>query len=137
MHFLFIDPDVDIGPAIRHLDEVRAEVPIFFEILVLGIGFAEISRSLAGWTAPAGANPADGPLANLPEDTPFRRLEDKYYPGDIGFDPAGLKPTDPSEFAEMATKELQNGRLAMLGTASLFAAHFYPGSVPLLNSATI
>ena len=55
-------------------------MPIFFEILVLGIGFAEISRSLAGWTAPAGANPADGPLANLPEDTPFRRLEDKYYP---------------------------------------------------------
>merc|ERR1711924_411082 len=68
-----------------------AEVPIFFEILVLGIGFAEISRSLAGWTAPAGSNPADGPLANLPDDTPFRRLEDKYYPGDIGFDPAGLK----------------------------------------------
>merc|ERR1719337_498553 len=80
--------DKDIGPAIRHLDEVRAEVPIFFEILVLGIGFAEISRSLAGWTAPAGSNPADGPLANLPADTPFRRLEDKYYPGDIGFDPA-------------------------------------------------
>merc|ERR1711924_538100 len=47
-----------------------------FEILVLGIGFAEISRSLAGWTAPAGSNPADGPLANLPDDTPFRRLED-------------------------------------------------------------
>ena len=90
-HFLFVEPDKDIGPAIRHLDEVRAEVPIFFEILVLGIGFAEISRSLAGWTAPAGSNPADGPLANLPDDTPFRRLEDKYYPGDIGFDPAGLQ----------------------------------------------
>ena len=98
-HPLFRLGDKDIGPAIRHLDEVRAEVPIFFEILVLGIGFAEISRSLAGWTAPAGANPADGPLANLPADTPFRRLEDKYYPGDIGFDPAGLKPSDPKEFA--------------------------------------
>ena len=73
-HPLFRLGDKDIGPAIRHLDEVRAEVPIFFEILVLGIGFAEISRSLAGWTAPAGANPADGPLANLPEDTPFRRI---------------------------------------------------------------
>ena len=98
-HPLFRLGDKDIGPAIRHLDEVRAEVPIFFEILVLGIGFAEISRSLAGWTAPAGSNPADGPLANLPADTPFRRLEDKYYPGDIGFDPAGLKPSDPKEFA--------------------------------------
>ena len=73
-HPLFRLGDKDIGPAIRHLDEVRAEVPIFFEILVLGIGFAEISRSLAGWTAPAGSNPADGPLANLPADTPFRRI---------------------------------------------------------------
>merc|ERR1719355_445542 len=34
-HPLFRLGDKDIGPAIRHLDEVRAEVPIFFEILVL------------------------------------------------------------------------------------------------------
>ena len=161
-HPLFRLGDKDIGPAIRHLDEVRAEVPIFFEILVLGIGFAEISRSLAGWTAPAGANPADGPLANLPADTPFRRLEDKYYPGDIGFDPAGLKPSDPKEFAvrcprptpfffffsldgvdvavresrvsrasfppqEMATKELQNGRLAMIAVAGFFLQELVNG----------
>merc|ERR1719238_2649761 len=78
-------------------------------------------------STPAGANPADGPLANLPEDTPFRRLEDKYYPGDIGFDPAGLKPTDPSEFAEMATKELQNGRLAMIAVAGFFLQELVNG----------
>ena len=30
--------------------------------------------------------------------------------GDCGFDPLGLKPTDPKEFAEMQTKELNNGR---------------------------
>ena len=126
-HPLFRLGDKDIGPAIRHLDEVRAEVPIFFEILVLGIGFAEISRSLAGWTAPAGSNPADGPLANLPADTPFRRLEDKYYPGDIGFDPAGLKPSDPKEFAETWPASLSfrferapGGRLAMIAVAGFF-----------------
>ena len=44
---------------------------------------------------------------------------------------------DKAKFLAQQNKELQNGRLAMLGTASLFAAHFYPGSVPLLNSATI
>merc|ERR1711924_29375 len=44
---------------------------------------------------------------------------------------------DPAKFKAQQTKELQNGRLAMLGTASLFAAHFYPGSVPLLAKVNI
>ena len=30
--------------------------------------------------------------------------------GDIGFDPLGLKPTDADKFAQIQTKELQNGR---------------------------
>ena len=46
-------------------------------------------------------------------------LRDSYYPGDIGFDPLGLKPTDPLQFQVMQTKELQNGRLAMLGWAGM------------------
>ena len=36
-----------------------------------------------------------------------------------GFDPMGLKPTDPQEFAEMQTKELNNGRLAMIAIAGM------------------
>ena len=51
----------------------------------------------------------------------------RYYPGDIGFDPAGLKPTDPTEFAEMATKELQNGRLAMIAIAGFVAQELVNG----------
>ena len=39
--------------------------------------------------------------------------------GDLGFDPMGLKPTDPKEFAEMQTKELNNGRLAMIAIAGM------------------
>jgi len=46
-------------------------------------------------------------------------LKNNYYPGDIGFDPLGLKPTDPKEFAEMQTKELNNGRLAMLAAIGM------------------
>merc|ERR1711924_29319 len=48
-------------------------------------------------------------------------LNENYYPGDVGFDPLGLKPTDKAEFDEMATKELQNGRLAMLAAAGFIA----------------
>ena len=33
-----------------------------------------------------------------------------HEPGDLKWDPAGLKPTNPIEFNEMATKELNNGR---------------------------
>ena len=39
--------------------------------------------------------------------------------GDLGFDPMGLKPTDPKELAEMQTKELNNGRLAMIAIAGM------------------
>jgi hypothetical protein len=36
-----------------------------------------------------------------------------------GFDPLGLAPTDNDSFAVMQTKELNNGRLAMIGTAGM------------------
>jgi len=42
-----------------------------------------------------------------------------HAPGDLGFDPLGLKPTDPAELAEMQTKELNNGRLAMIAIAGM------------------
>ena len=43
-HFLFVEPDKDIGPAIRHLDEVRAVNPVFFEGLTFTIALAELYR---------------------------------------------------------------------------------------------
>ena len=42
-----------------------------------------------------------------------------HQAGDLGFDPMGLKPTDAKEFAEMQTKELNNGRLAMIAIAGM------------------
>jgi hypothetical protein len=47
------------------------------------------------------------------------RLLDGYYPGDIGFDPLGLKPKTEEAFNVMVTKELQNGRLAMFGASGM------------------
>lgn len=69
-HPLFNTGARDIGPAIRHLDEVRAVVPIFFEILTIVVGAFEFNRALVGWTAP------DKVL-----DTGLT-LKEEYYPGD-------------------------------------------------------
>ena len=54
-------------------------------------------------------------------------MSDDHYPGDIGFDPLGLKPEDPEEFNTMVTKELQHGRLAMLATAGFMAQELTDG----------
>jgi hypothetical protein len=40
---------------------------------------------------------------------------------DTEFDPLGLKPTDPEELKQLQTKELNNGRLAMLAAAGMVA----------------
>merc|ERR1712023_125199 len=104
------------GPAIRHLDQVRVVAPAFFEILALGIGIAELYRASYGWVSPQNIQKYFG--GELTED---------YYPGDIGFDPAGLKPTDPTEFAEMQSKELSHGRAAMLAIAGFVAQELVDG----------
>ena len=132
VHFLFVDPVKDIGPAIRHLDEVRAVNPWFFEVLTFTIALAEARRSTVGWRSPfkPGVTAALEPGFGT-KFTPGS-LQDSYYPGDIGFDPLGLKPTGAAEFAEMQTKELQNGRLAMLAIAGAVAQELVDGK-PLFS----
>merc|ERR1719460_2808761 len=46
-------------------------------------------------------------------------IRSDHVAGDFGFDPLGLKPTDPAELIEMQNKELNNGRLAMLAIAGM------------------
>lgn len=120
-HPLFQTGYKDIGPAIRHLDEVRAAAPAFFEILAVAIGACELYRALKGWEFPT----------NVSEKGTV--LKEDYYPGDIGFDLFGLKPEDPEEFAKMQTKELQNGRLAMLGVAGIVAQELINGKEIFVN----
>ena len=88
-----------------------SQVPVGYTLLLVGaIGFGELYRAKTGWVDPADAR----------YDQPGQ-LKADYYPGDIGFDPLGLKPEDQEEYDIMQTKELQNGRLAMLGAAGMLA----------------
>jgi Chlorophyll A-B binding protein len=101
------------GPAITHL----AQVPVLFWVmLTVAIGASEQNRAEHGWVDPA----------DVPVDQPGL-LKSDYVPGNLGFDPMRLKPDDPTEYAEMQTKELQNGCLAMLATAGFMAQELVNG----------
>jgi len=54
-------------------------------------------------------------------------IRDDHEPGDFGFDPLGLKPKKPDELKEMQTKELNNGRLAMIAIAGMVAQELATG----------
>jgi hypothetical protein len=54
-------------------------------------------------------------------------IKESHMPGDLGYDPLGLKPSDPKAFVEMQTKELNNGRLAMIGVAGMIAQELATG----------
>jgi hypothetical protein len=101
------------GPAITHLAQVPGP---FWTLLVIFIANAELRRARIGWVEPS----------NVPVDEPGL-LRSSYSPGDIGFDPLNLKPSDPAELRELQTKELQNGRLAMLAAAGFMAQELVDG----------
>ena len=46
-------------------------------------------------------------------------IRSDYRSGDLGWDPLGLKPEDAAGLADMQTKEINNGRLAMIGIAGM------------------
>jgi len=55
------------------------------------------------------------------------RMKTDRQPGELGFDPLGLKPQNYNEFKEMQTKELNNGRLAMIAAAGMIAQEIATG----------
>lgn len=101
----FVNFDGSItGPAIYQFQQVRQG---FWEPLLICIGLAESYRVALGWATPVGNG--------------FNSLKDEYNPGELGFDPLGLKPSDPAAYKELQTKELNNGRLAMIAIAAFVA----------------
>ena len=81
---------------------MRIVAPIFFDILGFTIALSELYRSLVGWVPPPKIEKYFGGELNV-----------GYYPGDIGFDPLGLKPTEPTEVNEDCGVRIS--RVACLG----------------------
>ena len=90
----------DGGPAIEQIPQL----PVWlWGVMLAGIGAAEQVRIAKGFQK-----------LDPETQTASRTLREGYYPGDIGFDPLGLKPEDPAEFRLMQEKELSHCRLAMI-----------------------
>ncbi|CAM9638762.1 unnamed protein product [Discosporangium mesarthrocarpum] len=104
-HPLFLGPDY-IGPAVDHFQEITARFPAFWVAATTGIAFIEYQAITQGW-------------GEVDSTTGTGNLKPEYTPGDLGFDPLGLNPEDPEALKTMQTKELNNGRLAMIGVAGM------------------
>jgi len=97
----------DGGPAI---DQIPALPPWVWVVMIGGIGATEAYRINVGFRE-LDADKAKAETA----------LKPGYYPGDLGFDPLGLSPEDPTEFREMQEKELAHARLGMIAAAGFLA----------------
>lgn len=100
-------PTIFYGTDVHHTiaNNQLAELPNGLLLpLFLGINFAEAYRATKGWVEPGSKS--------------LFTIREYYYPGDLGFDPLGLKPSDTAKaFSDMQEGELNNGRLAMLAAA--------------------
>ena len=79
--------------------------------------------TILGGIAPA----IDGGIVAEQNESRLFRIKEDHLPGDLGFDPLGLKPTNDKDLKSMASKELNNGRLAMIGIAGMVAQELVSG----------
>jgi len=101
------------GPAINHFQQMPDG---FWTGLVFAIACAEGYRLTYGWSSPT---------------TGLWTLREGYAPGDLGFDPLGLKPSNAKELETRQTKELNNGRMAMIALAGVIAQELVTGEKAL------
>jgi hypothetical protein len=91
----------------------------FWVAVSLAIAIPEVAASIPTFNTPTDKGDyIDGYTFTMKTDR---------IPGDLGYDPLGLKPSDPQEFIEMQNKEINNGRLAMIATAGMIAQELVNG----------
>jgi len=100
------------------LDQAQQVPLLLTSTIAMAISFAEIYRIKRGWVSADYKTPASELLA----------LKPNYKPGNLGFDPLKLLPTDPVAQKQMEEKELNNGRLSMIAVAGLVGQELATGS---------
>ena len=113
------------GPAIYQFQMADDQFSYFWVGVLFFIALIEGQNILTGWENPQETN------SRRPQG--IAQLKEDYINGDLGFDPLGLTPTDSDEFDALRTKELNNGRLAMLAVAGIVAQELVNGKGVLEN----
>jgi len=105
--FFNLYPEVTSGTGILQIYQVPGVFWVSFFAAAFAIETSRVQRAIV-----------DPTTASKEEIGKYRT---DYIPGDLGFDPLGLKSDDPEVFKSKQTKELQNGRLAMLAVSGFLA----------------
>jgi len=114
---IFFGSDIT-GPAIYHFQQAEYVLSAFAPNVV-GLALAiEGYNIINGWQS------VDETFA---DPSGLAGLRTTYVNGDLNFDPLGLKPKNPSDLKTISTKELNNGRLAMLAVAGIVAQELVTG----------
>lgn len=114
------------GPAIYQFQQADKINTYLWVFVLFGIALVEALNISRGWESPE-------ETAVRGSTSPVAELKENYVNGDLGFDPLGLKPSDPKEFDLLRTKEINNGRLAMLAVAGIVAQELVNGKGVLQN----
>jgi len=108
--------DEIVGPAIYQFQEADAISGFGFAAFIIGL-----IAAIEGYNISNGWETSEQTAARDPNGKTGALLAPGYINGDLGFDPLALKPKDAQAFKNIQTKEINNGRLAMV---FLFAVYF-------------
>jgi len=97
------------------------ETPLekFWYLVSIAIALPEIFFSIPTFENPAPTETPDTNVGTYKDRDTWTMKQDGRIPGDLGWDPLGIKPSDPEALLDMQNKELAHGRLAMIGMAGM------------------